>query len=113
MACEDALQTFGMYHLERLVESQYERDRRRPRGRMLVALELQLARQIEVVARSLGFARSGQRAIRQRDHCETRRQHERLLAAGYERVDAPFIHPLLEDSDRGDAVDDQHHVAPA
>ena len=53
------------------------------------------------------------RARRQRDHAESRRQHQRLLTAGHERVDAPFVHLLLEHADRRDAVDYQHRAALA
>ena len=80
---------------------------------MLVALGLELAHQIEIVARRARALRTLERALGQRHHRESRRQHQRLLTAGDQRVDAPLVHLLLEHADRGNPVDDQHRVARA
>ena len=50
-------------------------------------------------------------ALRERDHSEPGRQHQGLLTAGHQRVDAPCVHLLLEHADRSDPIDDEHHVA--
>src|SRR5579883_2147792 len=80
---------------------------------MIVALESELAEQIEVEPRRFHFFGARERSVRQRDHRESRRQHQRLLTAGNERIDAPVVHLLLEDADRSDTVYHQKHIAPA
>src|SRR5439155_16773546 len=40
------------------------------------------------------------------------REHESFLTASDKRVDAPFVHLLFEDADRGDSIDDKHRITP-
>src|SRR6266478_2871252 len=80
---------------------------------MLVALRLQFLQKIEIKARRLNSLRDFERARGHRDHAEPGWQHESFLTASDERIDAPFVHLLLEDADRGDSIDDQHRIAPA
>ena len=76
-----------------------------------LAMVVALAGEVEVEARQLGLLGALPGALAERDERQARRQHERLLRAGDQHVDAPAVHRDVEDADGGDAVDDEQGVA--
>ena len=85
------LQPRGLDAVERRVEPEDQRDRRREGALRALALGVERALPVEVEARAGGLRRSLQRALGRRHEGQPRRQHQRLLRPGHDDVEAPGV----------------------
>ena len=96
-------------HLQRFVQPEHQRNRRRPGG-LVLALVVALALQIEVEARQVGRLVHLPGLLARGEEGEPGRQSQRLLRSGHHYVDAPGIERQVERAERADRVDHEDRV---
>ena len=106
MAGEDVVEPLLLQHAQRLLQAVEEMHRR---GAVPIGLRA-LAEQplpVPVDARQLGRGGGGQRLAADRGKGHAGRQHQPLLRAGDDDIDAPFVHAEIHRGERGDRVDQE------
>ena len=106
VACEHALQAFGLQHLDGLGQGvqQVGVGRGRPVAGGVHGHDLF---PVPVRARQAGGARGRQCLLRQGIEADARRQHQALLRAAHRDVDTPLVVPVVGAGQARDGVDDQ------